>query len=253
MFKRHELKYLLDPVQKERILDALRAHMEPDRYGRTTIRNIYYDTDTFRLVRRSIERPVYKEKLRLRSYGPASPESGVFVELKKKYDGVVYKRRLVMPEREAVRWLAGEDAHVPDTQIAREIAAFLAFYRTLRPVCLLSCEREAYACPDGSDFRVTFDENILSRPTELDLTKEAWRTPLLEPDRTLMEVKTSGAVPLWMVHAMTEAKAARVSFSKYGEAYRTQLFPETLNRIRVIRPEEPQPLSRSEKGVCIYA
>ena len=253
VFKRYELKYLLDPVQKERILDAMRAHMEPDRYGRTTIRNIYFDTDTYRLVRRSIEGPVYKEKLRVRSYSRALPDSSVFVELKKKYDGVVYKRRLTMPEHDAMRWIAGEDGLAPDTQIGREIASFLTYYRTLRPACFLSYEREAYASFDGSDFRVTFDENILSRQSDMSLTQGVWGTPLLAPDRTLMEIKTSGAIPLWMVRAMTEAKAAKVSFSKYGEAYRTQIFPGTRNNVRVFRPAEAVLPELSEKGVCIYA
>ena len=104
VFKRYELKYLLTQEQKERVLEAMAPYMELDKYGRTTIRNLYYDTDSFRLIRHSIEKPAYKEKLRIRSYSKADPYSPVFVELKKKYDSVVYKRRLAMAETEAIGW-----------------------------------------------------------------------------------------------------------------------------------------------------
>ena len=104
VFKRYELKYLLTERQKKCVMEAMEPCMTPDAYGRTTIRNIYFDTADYRLARRSIEKPVYKEKLRIRSYEKASGASPVFVELKKKYKGVVYKRRISMPEREAMEW-----------------------------------------------------------------------------------------------------------------------------------------------------
>lgn len=144
VFQRYEIKYLLDRSQKEAVLAAMEPYMEPDAYGRSTIRNIYYDTDSYRLARRSGEQPVYKEKLRARSYGPAKPEDKVFVELKKKYQGVVYKRRIHIPEQAATDYLAGR-ADAPDrSQITEEIDYFLKFYRTLAPKVFLSYEREAY-------------------------------------------------------------------------------------------------------------
>ena len=102
VFKRYELKYMLTLEQKQKVLAAMAPYMKLDNYGRTTIRNIYYDTDTYLLVRRSIEKPAYKEKLRIRSYSQAEPDSTVFVELKKKYKHVVYKRRISLPEEEAI-------------------------------------------------------------------------------------------------------------------------------------------------------
>ena len=119
-FKRYELKYLLTRQEKQNVLKSMAEHMKLDDYGRTTIRNIYFDTDTYRLIRHSLEKPVYKEKLRLRSYGTADKDTTVFVELKKKYESVVYKRRIAMSEAEAERYLSGHEK-VKDTQITREI------------------------------------------------------------------------------------------------------------------------------------
>ena len=82
VFKRYELKYMLTLEQKEKILEAMSPYMQLDKYGRTTIRNIYFDTDSYRLIRRSIEKPAYKEKIRIRSYAQATADSTVFVELK---------------------------------------------------------------------------------------------------------------------------------------------------------------------------
>ena len=108
VFKRYELKYLLTQEQKTKILEAMEPYMALDQYGRTTIRNLFYDTDNYRLVRHSIEKPAYKEKLRIRSYNQANPDSKVFVELKKKYDSIVYKRRLSLEEENAMEWVSGE-------------------------------------------------------------------------------------------------------------------------------------------------
>ena len=104
VFKRYEIKYLITLKQKDIVLQAISPYMELDQYGRTTIRNIYFDTDNYRLIRRSIEKPAYKEKLRIRSYCQATPDSTVFVELKKKYEKVVYKRRISLHERDAMKW-----------------------------------------------------------------------------------------------------------------------------------------------------
>ena len=124
IFERYEIKYLLTRGQKERIVDAMAPYMQPDPYGRTTIRNVYYDTSDYRLIRRSIEKPVYKEKLRIRSYAAAQSDSRVFVELKKKYKGVVYKRRLALPLQQAEAWLCGGMPPGEDSQIRREITCW---------------------------------------------------------------------------------------------------------------------------------
>ena len=227
VFKRYELKYLLTQVQKETVLKAMQPYMKLDKYGRTTIRNIYYDTDTYLLIRRSIEKPAYKEKLRIRSYSRADRDSTVFVELKKKYKSIVYKRRISLPEEEAMEWISGERHCHKHTQIANEIDYFLDYYKTLHPAVFLSYEREAFYASDGSDFRVTFDDNILCRQEDLSLESEVYGTPILPEGKVLMEIKCSGGIPLWMTHVLSKEKIYKTSFSKYGTAYGTLIFPQT--------------------------
>lgn len=225
VFKRYEIKYMLTAQQKQRILDAMEPYMAPDKYGRTTIRNIYFDTDNYRLIRRSIEKPAYKEKLRIRSYRQAEPGSPVFVELKKKYQSVVYKRRLSMPEEAAMAWTCGKASPAERSQIAEEIAYFIKYYETLRPRVFLSYEREAYYCRNGGDFRVTFDDHILCRQEDLSLESDVWGTPLLEEEMSLMEVKTSGGIPLWLTQVLTQERIFKTTFSKYGKAYEELILP----------------------------
>ena len=227
VFKRYELKYLLTAEQKEAILSAMQPYMILDRYGRTTIRNLYYDTDTYLLIRRSIEKPAYKEKLRIRSYGQADDRSTVFVELKKKYKHVVYKRRISLPYTDAAAWLSKERHPDKHTQIANEIDYFMELYGTLHPTVFLSYEREAYCCKNGGDFRVTFDDTILCRQDDLSLESEVYGTPILPEGKVLMEIKCSGGIPLWMTRALTKEKIYKTSFSKYGTAYGMLIFPQT--------------------------
>lgn len=218
VFKRYELKYLLTREQQSRVLRAMEPYMALDGFGRTVIRNIYYDTPCSRLIRKSIEKPAYKEKLRVRSYRQVEEDDTVFVELKKKYDSVVYKRRLSMQRDAAMEWLSG--AAAPDGgQITREIDYFLQYYRELRPAVFLTYEREAYYELNGGDFRVTFDDNVLYRQEEISLGADVWGTPILKDDRVLMEIKCAGGIPLWMVEVLSEEKIYKTSFSKYGTAY----------------------------------
>lgn len=218
-FKRYELKYLLTMQEKEKILRAMVGRMKLDRYGRTAIRNIYFDTNTFLLIRRSLEKTVYKEKLRIRSYKKAEFDDDVFVELKKKYDSVVYKRRLVLPENQAMAAFGGGTPLPVKSQIADEIEYFREYYGNLRPTVFISYEREAFYSVDGGDFRVTFDENILYRKHDFSLGSEIYGEPLLQSNQTLMEIKTSGGIPLWMTEALTQNRIFKTSFSKYGFAY----------------------------------
>lgn len=219
-FKRYELKYLLSPEQKERIMQAMSDYMEPDDYGRTIIRNIYFDTDNYRLARHSIEQPVYKEKLRLRSYQKAGADDIVFAELKKKYHSVVYKRRLALTQAQAMYCFLHNEPLPVHTQIAEEIEYFRHFYQPLYPVVFLSYEREAFYLRNGEDFRVTFDEKVRYRQEDISLGAEVYGTELLKEGKILMELKTSGGMPLWMSHLLAEEKIYKTHFSKYGSAYR---------------------------------
>lgn len=224
IFKRYEFKYMINTEQKAKILDAMSPYMQPDKYGRVTVRNIYFDTDNYLLIRRSIDKPVYKEKLRIRTYSKAESDSKVFVELKKKYKSVVYKRRVAMPQNESMNWVCGKASCSKQTQITNEIDYFINLYKTLRPAVFLSYEREAYESLDGSDFRVTFDDTILCRQNDFSLTSEVYGTPILEGGMSIMEIKCSGGIPLWMTEALTRERIFKTSFSKYGTAYKNIIF-----------------------------
>ena len=217
-FERVEKKYLLTPAQLDALAPMLHRHMQIDQYGRYTICNVYYDTPDYRLIRTSLQKPVYKEKLRLRSYGVPGPGDTVFVELKKKDRGVVYKRRTALELTAAERWLAG-DGPAPEGQIAREIEYFQSLYRT-GPAVFLAYDRAAMFGRQDPDLRLTLDENIRWRTDALALSAGDRGSPLSVQGLYLMEVKLPGVMPLWLAHGLAQAGAAPVSFSKYGCCYR---------------------------------
>ena len=221
IFERFEIKYLLDSRQRNMVERAFKGRMLPDMHGESTICNIYYDTPDCRLVRESLEKPVYKEKLRLRSYGPVLPEQQVFLELKKKYKGVVYKRRIELPDDVAERCMKDLSPFPYDSQVGREIDYFRRFYQGLRPSVYLCYDRSPWYAADDGSFRATFDRNIRFRQEEMSLAALPGGEPLLLPHESLFEIKTSGAIPLWLVEALDRAGAQKCSFSKYGEAYKT--------------------------------
>ena len=224
VFKRYELKYLITKEQKNILVNSISPYMALDKYGRTTIRNIYFDTDNFLLIRRSIEKPDYKEKLRIRSYHRASSDSQVFVELKKKYNSIVYKRRISLSESDATEWICNRKTCITPTQISKEVDYFMEYYSPLHPKVFLSYEREAYYSTDRSDFRVTFDENILFREEDLSLKSDIWGTKLLDDNVCLMELKCSGGIPLWMTSLLSREHIYKTSFSKYGNAYQNYIY-----------------------------
>jgi hypothetical protein len=230
VFKRYEMKYMMTKKQQKAFLEAMAPYMKLDDFGHTTIRNLYFDTDNYRLVRQSIEKPIYKEKLRIRSYKQVGVNDKVFIELKKKYDEVVYKRRESLNLGEMRMWLNGGGSFPKQTQIGREIDYFFEYYKTLEPRVFLSYEREAFYSLDGSDFRVTFDENILARCEELSLSSEPWGEKLIDDGMVLMEIKTSGGIPLWMANVLTQQKIYKNTFSKYGEAYANMIYKDDFFR-----------------------
>lgn len=231
VFKRYELKFLLTPQQKEAVLAAIQGHMQLDQYGRTTIRNLYLDTDSYLLIRRSLERPVYKEKLRLRSYRPAEADEPVFVELKKKYLDVVYKRRILLRQSSAIECLTKQLDLPIESQIANEINYFRRYYQPLTPKVFLSYEREAFYAAEDGELRVTMDEKIFYRREALSLAAPTYGTPLLPKCATLMEIKTSAAIPLWLTQCLSRERIFKTTFSKYGAAYRDILLRERKGEI----------------------
>jgi len=233
VFKRYEYKYLLTIEQKEKILKTMEPYMKLDAYGKTTIRNLYFDTDTYLLIRRSLEKPIYKEKLRLRSYAQTDSDSQIFVELKKKYKKVVYKRRISMSEEEAMLWFRHNMTPDEKSQIINEIEYFLQYHKKLHPTMFISYEREAYYGNDNTDFRITFDDNILCRQTDLSLQCGIYGTPILPDGIVLMEIKCSGGIPLWLTSILSNEHLYKTSFSKYGTAYQTMIFPQKENNLAI--------------------
>ena len=222
-FRRIEQKYLLSGEQYTTLMERLQKDIQPDKFCRSTICNIYYDTPDYRLIRTSLDKPVYKEKLRLRSYGIPGQDSTVFVEIKKKYSGVVYKRRVPMTLAEAERYLSHNIHPARENQILREIDWFKQFYDELQPAVFLSYDREAYVIRENSELRVTFDTDIRWRQKRLHLEDGISGEELLKKDQHLMELKIPGALPVWLVRLMEELEIRQSSYSKYGTAYQNYL------------------------------
>lgn len=211
---RREVKYLIGRDEAEEIKELVKTQLPPDIHGASVISNLYLDTPDMLLIRRSVSRPVFKEKLRLRSYG-ANTDT-VFAEIKRKYNSVVSKRRIRTTEKDALLLISGK--RPPETQAEREISYFSSIYAPLSPTVYLSYHREAYESPDGS-LRLTFDSDLCRRTADLTLSVTGG-TPMLDPDSVLMEIKTDSAIPLWLTEHLSKRKIYCTSFSKYGAAYR---------------------------------
>lgn len=249
VFQRYEKKYLLKEEEYQSIREYLRQYMEEDQYGLHTIRNIYYDTENDELIRTSMEKPKYKEKFRVRCYGEPEEGSSIFLEIKKKYDGVVNKRRIVMTKDEAQVYLESGKMPVEKSQILREVDYILHHYQ-LKPKLYLAYDRIALFGKEDPGFRVTFDQNIRSRNTNLRLENDQDTTRLLEGGRYLMEVKISHAMPLWFVAALSELRIQSVSFSKYGNVYKNNLRNQYYSYARI--PEMVREHNRTQQSGRVF-
>ena len=229
-FKRYEKKYLLSAEQYDRLRQLLDEYIEPDEYFKSTVCSIYYDSENYSLIRHSIDVPVYKEKLRLRSYNVPGPDGLVFVELKKKYKGVVYKRRVGMTASQATAYLSGQAPAPEVSQMTRELDWFMKV-NAPRPKAFIACDREAYRAKEDHELRITFDRDIRWRKTDLDLTAGSHGELLTQPGQVLMEVKLPGAAPLWLARMFSELELFPRSFSKYGTCYRDNILKEMVNGV----------------------
>ena len=218
VFKRYEIKYFLTQTQMQELKQQMEPYMCADAHGKSTILNLYFDTPNDMLIRHSLEKPVYKEKLRLRSYQIPHADTPVFLEIKKKYEGVVYKRRIGSSYRQMTDYL---EHGIPfsDSQIMHEINYFMSYYPELTPHVFLSYDREAFYGKTDADFRITFDRNILWRTDQLTLDAGVFGTPLLPENAVLLEIKTAGGMPLWLTHFLRNEQLQKCSFSKYGTVY----------------------------------
>ena len=226
VFERREVKYLLTRQQRAALDERFAEHLTADRYGLHTICNLYFDTDTYQLIRTSIEKPVYKEKLRLRSYGVPRAGDPVFLELKKKFKHVVYKRRIAASLKQIGRYLDGGEEPQASPHILAELTCFLARYRPV-PKVYIAYDRLALFSQTDPALRVTFDQNIRWRTTDLDLSSGAYGSLLIDGDTSLMEIKTVGAMPLWLCRTLSDLRILPTSFSKYGVCYEKHLFSQS--------------------------
>ena len=226
IYRRHELKYVLSSGQRRELEAQLEEHMRPDAYPESLVRSIYYDTPDYRLIRRSLEGPCYKEKLRFRCYGDLQPDENLFAELKKKYNGIVYKRRTVLPALQAENCMEKTEPLPGDSQILREIEAFRGFYGELIPAVYIAYHRTAWT--SGADLRVTFDDEIVWSQSVSSLLQNGGNmklhTGLLGLKESLLEVKAENALPLWLAQALDSVGAVRTAFSKYGSAFTSGCF-----------------------------
>ncbi len=239
VFARKEVKYLLTRAQYFALRAALADRMAEDQYGLHTICNIYYDTPDGYLITRSLEKPRYKEKLRLRSYGVPRQESTVYLEIKKKADGIVSKRRIGLTLREAEAYLERDLYPAADCQILREID-YLKHRLPLAPALFLAYDRIALAGREDPDFRVTYDQRIRGRRERLSLAEGDAGSLLLPEELILMEAKIQGAAPLWFAQLLSRLEIRQLSFSKYGAICKKEagalLLPKKIEHILERRP-----------------
>ena len=218
IFERYEKKYGMSKAQYESFMNKIRDKIIPDAFPVSEVCSLYLDTDNCVIIRNSIDAVNYKEKLRLRSYGSAKDDGLVFMEIKKKLDGIVYKRRIPVTYQQAMNYF--EHHELPNqTQIMKEIDYAMNLYGNVKPKVLIIYDRLAYVDKEDPDIRITFDTNIRYRIDDLDMRKETKGDQLLDEDHILMEVKSPGYVPLWLAGAMDELEIRRAKFSKYGTIY----------------------------------
>ncbi len=215
IFKRVEKKYPIDSRKKDMLLSLIKDKLVSDPHGKSTICSMYLDTPDRQLIRASIEARTYKEKLRIRSYGVPQKDTMVFLEIKKKYKGVVYKRRVKMTLRDAEEYIATGVSPV-QSQIMREIDYAMKFYRHPKPSMLIAYEREAFFSKEDDGLRLTFDKNIRFRENVTDMTSGADGTKIIDDGKYILEIKTNGGMPLWLSEALDKCGIYPSSFSKYG-------------------------------------
>ena len=224
VFERIETKYLLSDFQYRELMKRLEPIAAIDGYGKTSILNIYFDTPDYQLIEKSLGKPVYKEKLRLRTYGIPKDDSNAFIEIKKKYKGIVYKRRISMPYEKAIGYLVNGQRPEKTSQISNEIDYFLKFYKGIKPAMAISYDRIALAGINDPELRITFDTNIRWRTDNLSLKYGNVGKDILMPGQHLMELKIAGAMSMEMAHILDELNIRQTSFSKYGRGYTDYMY-----------------------------
>lgn len=218
IFERVETKYVLSKEEYELLMKKIHKHLNQDEYFKTTICNIYFDTDNYDLINKSIDKPIYKEKVRLRSYNVPSLSDYVFFEIKSKFKGTVYKRRVKIKLSDYYNYLINHE-YDEDNQIMKEIDYLITKFN-LKPKLMLSYDRTSYYDKDNKNFRITFDQNIRSRDDELNLEYGDAGKLYFDKPMYIMELKSLGSLPIWFTKVLSNLKIYPKSFSKYGNIYK---------------------------------
>jgi len=217
-FCRCEKKYLITLEQAASFQDILSEYMMPDHFGEYLVQNLYFDTENWDVIRSSIENPVYKEKLRLRCYGALVKDSRLFLELKKKCEGIVYKRRIIVEKKHIPTITTQDIVASTSSQISRELDFYIKS-NAVHEKIYISYKRSAFAGKKDEGLRVTFDTDMRFRLDCLDFSHPSRGSNIISCGKVLMEIKTPDAIPLWMTHALSENKIFPTGFSKYGVCY----------------------------------
>ena len=218
IFKRYEKKYLITLEQGAALRDLFSRYLTPDKFGEYLVQNIYYDTENWDVIRSSLEKPFFKEKLRLRCYDTPHDEGELFLELKKKFKGVVYKRRLAIPMKSFSGRTVRDIVSGESSQISREIDFYMRA-NAVRKKIYISYRRTAFIGIKDEGLRVTFDTDLTFRLDSLDFSHPGNGLYIVPVGKTLMEIKTLGGIPFWMAHTLCENKIYPTAFSKYGVCY----------------------------------
>ena len=236
-FKRYEKKYIISKEKLDKILPLLLEYMELDPYckdgGEYRIYSIYYDTPNHDIIRQNSSKPVYKEKMRVRSYyDNHDPEDKVFMEIKKKSEGVGNKRRIKLKIKEIEPFV--RDGVLPETkdylsaQVAKELKYFLEKNR-VAPALYVQYDRLALFGKEDKDFRMTFDRNVRTRRHHFEFGEREDDELLLPDGYYIMEIKILGAMPLWLTGLLSENGLFSRGFSKYGVKYKREAQERRLN------------------------
>ena len=227
-FERMEKKYILSYKQYKTIEEIVEQRLSKDKHGDSTILNIYFDSDNYDLISHSITHPIYKDKVRIRSYNIPTLDSLVFLEIKRKYNKITSKRRINMKLEECYKCINNINLLENKDQMSNEIAYYFKKYK-LNPKMFISYKRKAYNNADGR-LRITFDNNIIARNNDLEIEKGPYGKNILDEDKYIMEIKTLNSIPIWMANILSELEIKPCNFSKYGEAYKELILKQ--NKIK---------------------
>lgn len=235
-FKRYERKYLIDKATAQSFLSLISSRLSYDAFcvggKKYRIYNIYFDTDDFAIIRESVSKPAFKEKARFRAYDNYAETGKGFLEIKRKINGVVVKRRIALSEPDAIDFVkSGILPHDAECQMSRELDRYFKC-NDVSPKAYISYDRMAFFCADDNNIRVTFDDNILYRTQNVSIEAGDGGVALLPPDLCILELKFAEAMPLWLANALSECRIYPHSFSKYGNVYK-QIITKTHSEVTV--------------------